>query len=72
MKRVWRKRRRLYEVYDEWLRKAINGDGRRNRWICIFGIGGCVLFNGLGLVSSLVGDCRSYGSGFSVKIWYRN
>lgn len=27
MKRVWRKRRRLYEVHDEWSRKAINGDG---------------------------------------------
>ena len=38
MKRVWRKRRRLYEVHDEWSREAINGDGRRNRWTCIPGL----------------------------------
>lgn len=65
-------RRRLYEVHDEWSRKAINGDGRRNRWTCIPGTGGCAPSNGSGLASSLAGDCRPYGSGLSAKTWHRN
>ncbi len=31
MKRVWKKRRRLHEVLDEWSTEAVNGDGGRYR-----------------------------------------
>lgn len=38
MKRVWKKRRRLHEVHDEWSSEAVNGDGGRYRWTRVPGL----------------------------------
>ncbi|MGU0161445.1 hypothetical protein ACVXHB_22120 [Escherichia coli] len=69
----WRKRRRLYEVHDEWSRKAINGDGRRNR-LDMYSreLAVRALSNGSGLAGRWLRDCRPYGSGLSAKTWHRN
>lgn len=48
MKRVWKKRRRLHEVLDEWSTEAVNGDGGRYRRARVPRTGRCASFNGPG------------------------